>query len=96
MALCKNCIHFVKETIEIEPSGTIQNTWINYAGTIEENPTEVAYDFSPCKNPLTNIEIVVRAAATDWFFDNESYTNLFIGTLVVSQEDNCPNFQAKS
>ena len=94
MALCKNCIHFKKESIELGLPNDPFNTWINYAGTIVENPSETAYDFAPCANPLTTIEIVVRAAATDWFFNNENYTNTFLDTLVVGQEDDCPNFEA--
>ena len=95
MSKCLDCIFFVMEDREVDPPGITQSSFISYAGTIEENPPEVSYRFTVCQNEETATDDLTRSELTDWFFGTTKYTDLFIGSIVVSEEDMCTNFVLK-
>lgn len=91
MGICKNCIHFKKETVAFPELDTTYDTWINFANpAIEGAP---AYDIAQCDNELTDNTTIKRDVTTQFFFDDSKYTNTFGDTTVAGENDTCPNFE---
>jgi hypothetical protein len=90
MGICKNCVHFKKETIAFPELDLTYDTWINFANPeIEGAP---AYDIATCDNPETDNTLIERDASTKYFFQTSKYTDTFGETTVAGENDTCPNF----
>jgi hypothetical protein len=91
MGICKNCIHFKKETVAFPELDTTYDTWINFANpAIEGAP---AYDIAQCDNSKTKPKDISRHESTAYFFNDKKYTDTFNGMTVAGENDSCPNFE---